>query len=164
MDRALLTVGWMATAGFVATGVIGYRVTVNEYFDAHLLLGLASALLLLFSHSWIMFYLIGTGKVIKEAVAEHDLDQELIELTKEYKNRSYPSLMLAMGLAMATFIIGGAVATLLLPAWTHQGLFWLTVIAQARALWWEHQVLGQNRALMSGLNRTLVSAAEEPAG
>ena len=43
----------------------------------HLLLGLVACLLLLFSHSWVMFYLIGTGKAIKDAVNENQLETEL---------------------------------------------------------------------------------------
>ena len=159
-----MTVGWMATAGFIATGVVGYLVTGGEHFNLHMLLGMASALLLLFSHSWIMFYLIGTGKAIKEAVAEHGLDADLVERTKDYKNRSYPTLMLAVGMAMATFIVGGGVATRVIPAWIHQVLFWATVAVQFRAMWLEQQVLGQNRRLMGAVNSTLAAAAPDAAG
>ena len=67
MSRALLIVGFLATLGFAATGVLGYRLSGDgETFQLHLLLGLVSCLLLLFSHCWIMFFLIGTGKAIKE--------------------------------------------------------------------------------------------------
>ena len=117
MGRALLIVGAMATIGLAATAVLGYMLTapVGREMTRHVLLALFSCLLLLFSHCWIMFYLIGTGKAIKEAVNEHKLDPSLIEETKHYKNRSYPPLMLAMGLAMATFILGGGAATGTLP-------------------------------------------------
>src|SRR5690349_2996201 len=137
MGRALLIVGAMATLGLIAAAVLGYGLPgpVGPEMSRHVLVALASSLLLLFSHCWIMFYLIGTGKAIKEAVAEHGLEPDLIEETKWFKNRSYPSLMLAMALAMATFILGGGAATNTLPAWIHHALFWATLLVQARTLW-----------------------------
>jgi hypothetical protein len=64
MGRALLIVGFMATLGVVATAVLGYLLNApaDPEMPRHVLVGLASSLLLLFSHCWIMFYLIGTGK------------------------------------------------------------------------------------------------------
>ncbi len=155
MGRALLTVGWLATLGFIAAGVGGYWVEGKEGLGNHQLLGLASAVLLLFSHSWIMFYLIGTGKQVKDAVAEHGVDPQKIEETKTYKSRSYPPLMLAIGLAMATFILGGGVDTGVLPPWVHHGLFWATLAAQLRALLIEHRVLAANERLLDGIRREL---------
>jgi len=159
MGRALLIVGAMATLGLIASAVLGYgleghvgRETAPEM-SRHVLVALASSLLLLFSHCWIMFYLIGTGKAIKEAVAEHSLEPALIEETKRFKNESYPSLMLAMALAMATFILGGGAATGSLPVWIHHGLFWAALVVQARSLWIEKGVLEQNEKLMADIER-----------
>lgn len=160
MGRALLIVGWVATVGLLATGVAGYFFSLEEgSIGLHLSLGLASSLLLLFSHCWIMFYLIGTGKAIKEAVAAYGLETEIIERTKELKNRSYPSLMLAMGLVMAVFIIGGGVYTRFVPAWVHHGLFYLALLAQLRSLTIERRVLVENDALMASIDRRLASGS-----
>ena len=149
MGRALLTIGWTATVGFVASGWVGYRIDGAETFNLHLLLGLAAAFLLLFSHCWIMFYLIGTGKAVKEAVADHGLDAGYVEETKRLKGDSYPAMMLAIALAMATFILGGGVSTGVLPGWVHWGLFYATLVAQLRALLIEGRVLAANRRLMA---------------
>jgi hypothetical protein len=160
MGRALLVIGWMATAGLVVTGALGYLLhgPVDAGLSRHVLLGLASALLLLFAHCWIMFYLIGTGRAIKDAVKEHALDPALYEATKGYKNRSYPMLMLALGLAMATFILGGGVATGSIPSWIHHALFYATLLAQGRALQLEGRVLVENERLMGDINRRLATA------
>ncbi len=164
MGRALLVIGWMATLGLVVTGVLGYFLAgpADAGLSRHVLLGLASALLLLFAHCWIMFYLIGTGKAIKDAVKENALDPELYEATKGYKNRSYPMLMLALGLAMATFILGGGVATGAVPNWIHHVLFYATLFAQGRALQLEGQVLVANERLMGDINRRLAAPAALP--
>lgn len=155
MGRALLMVGAFATLVFLATGVLGYMVVDSATVDRHVVLGLAAGFLLLFSHSWIMFYLIGTGKMVKEAVAEHGLPEEWIERTKDFKNRSYPWLMVAMGLVMATFILGGGVETQVLPKWIHWGLFYLAVGAQFRALYLEFLVLTENQRLIALANKTV---------
>ena len=158
MGRALLIVGWIATAGLVATGLAGYFFSLESgSIGLHLSLGLASSLLLLFSHCWIMFYLIGTGKAIKEAVAEYGLEADLLERTKDFKNRSYPSLMLAMGLVMAVFIIGGGVYTRFIPAWVHHALFYAALVVQVRTLAIERSVLVENDELMTSIDRRLAS-------
>jgi hypothetical protein len=160
MGRALLIVGAMATLGVVATAVLGYLLgsPTDPSLPRHVLVGLASSLLLLFSHCWIMFYLIGTGKAIKDAVKEHGLDPAFAEETKRFKNASYPWLMLAMALVMAAFILGGGVATGAVPLWIHHVLFYAAVLAQVYALWVEQRVLGDNERLMAEVDRRLAGA------
>ena len=149
MGRALLVVGWLATGGLLYTAFLGFQTTPEDGLGRHLLVALASSLLLLFSHCWIMFYLIGTGKAVKVAVAEHDLAEQFVDTTKELKNRSYPALMLAMGAVMATFIVGGGVATVVIPAWVHTTLFFISIAVQVRALLIEGSVLFANERLLA---------------
>lgn len=156
MGRALLIVGWMATIGLVFTALAGYLFSAEAVgIGTHLAAALASSLLLLFSHCWIMFYLIGTGKAIREAVTEHGLEPELIERTKEFKNRSYPWLMLAMTIVMAAFIVGGGVYTNVIPPLVHHSLFWLAIVVQVRTLLLERAVLVENDALMGSIDQRL---------
>lgn len=168
MGRALLVVGAMATLGFIASAVIGYLLggPQDGRLPLHVLVGLASCLLLLFSHCWIMFYLIGTGKAIKETVKESGLPADYVEATKRYKNQSYPWLLLAMGLAMATFILGGGAPVGSVPSWVHHALFWAALAAQVRTLAIEQRVLGENERLMADIDRRLArgAEAEAPAG
>jgi hypothetical protein len=164
MGRALLIVGAMATLGLAAAAVMGYLLQgpVGPAMSRHVLVALASCLLLLFSHCWIMFYLIGTGKAIKDAVKEFGLEQRLVEETKRFKNVSYPWLMLAMGAAMATFILGGGAATGSLPVWVHHVLFFVTLASQGRALQLERRVLVENEALMADVDRRLATMQTSP--
>ena len=152
MGRALLILGWIATAGLVLTGLLGFQVSPETGVGTHLLVALLTTLLILFSHSWIMFYLIGTGKAIKTAVAEHGLEDELVQRTVDFKNRSYPWLMVAIGLVMGTFILGGGVATRVVSVWIHLALFGLTLAAQLRALLLEGQVILANDRLMQEID------------
>ena len=160
MGRALLIIGLMATLGLLGTGALGYSLhgPLDPHLRSHVLAALATSLLLLFAHCWIMFYLIGTGRAIKDAVNEYRLDPQYIEETKRFKNQSYPMLMLALGLAMATFILGGAAATGTLN-WLHHALFYATLLAQLRALQLEWRAVGENERLMADINRRLASPA-----
>ena len=152
MGQALLIIGWMSTVGFVATGVVGFTIDPGEAMGLHMLMGLAACLLMLFSHCWIMFYLIGTGKAIKVAVAEHSLDGDAVQQTKDFKNESYPWMMLAMALAMATFIVGGGVDTNVISPHVHTALYLITLWAQVKTLVIEHRVLRRNQLLMADVS------------
>ena len=156
MGRALLIVGWLATLGLAANAVLGYMLGSSvRSLQPHLLLGLVACLLLLFSHSWVMFYLIGTGKAIKDAVAENKLEGSLHERTKAFKNRTYPWLMAAMGLAIATFVLGGGYVAGAVPNWLHVVLAYATLVVQVWTLVLEGQVLLQNERLMNEINELL---------
>jgi 4-hydroxybenzoate polyprenyltransferase len=157
MGRALLILGWLATAGLLVTGIVGFQVEPVGGLGLHLLVALFSSLLILFSHTWIMFYLIGTGKAVKTAVAEHELDAEYAARTIEFKNRSYPWLMLAMGVVMTTFIIGGGVATRVIPSWIHAVLFGIALLVQIRSLILEGEVLLANDRLMKEVDQAITT-------
>lgn len=151
-----MIVGWLATLGLVATAVVGYLLGSSvRSLQPHLLLGLVACLLLLFSHSWVMFYLIGTGKAIKDAVNQNQLEAELTERTKGFKNSTYPWLMGAMGLAIATFVLGGGYVAGAVPSWVHVVLFYATLTVQAWTLVLEGRVLLQNERLMNEINERL---------
>ena len=158
MGRALLILGWLATAGLLATGLIGFQVDAQTGIGLHLLVGLFSSLLVLFSHSWIMFYLIGTGKAVKTAVAEHNLSRDLVIQTVDFKNRSYPSLMLAIGVVMVTFIVGGGVATHVIAPWIHAVLSAIALLVQIRAMVIEGRVILANDRLMHIVDDQITSA------
>ena len=160
MGRALLIVGWLATTGLVVAGVIGYQAArASPEMTPHILIAFASSLLILFSHCWIMFYLIGTGKAIREAVEEYSLESDLVEDTKDFKNASYPWLTAAMALIIATFVLGGGAYAYALGPWLHHGLFYITLIVQIRTLLIEGRVLVANERLMGDINYRAASLA-----
>ena len=159
MSRALLVVGFLAAVGFAASGALGYGIAANpETFQTHLLVRLISCLLLLFSHCWVMFFLIGTGKAIKDAVRENGLEADIVARTKRFKAETFGWALLAMGLAMAAFILGGGVATGAVPKVVHHALFYLALAAQVWALRCETRALLANVRLMADLNQRLESA------
>jgi MFS family permease len=159
MARSLLIVGVVATVGLVASGVIGFRMADRSGFELHLLVALVSSLLLLFSHCWILFYLVGTGRAIKDAVAENGLEPEIVAATRRFKGRSSGWAMLAMAFAIAVFVTGGGVFTDAVPTSVHHALFWVTLAVQVFALIREREVLDQNNRLMGDVDRRIAAAA-----
>jgi len=159
MGRALLVLGWLSTLGLLASAGYGYVAERgSSAMTPHILIAFASSLLLLFAHSWVMFYLIGTGKAIRETVTAHALDLQLVEETKRFKNESYPSLMAAIGLVIATFVCGGGAYAGAVPVVVHHVLFLVTLLVQVRTLSIEGRVLLQNQRLMDSIEHRLAAA------
>ena len=68
MASALVTGVFLGLIGLVTTAFFGLRGT-DVY--RHISYGVFSTLVTLFAHSMMMFYLIGKGKSVKDAMAEH---------------------------------------------------------------------------------------------
>lgn len=154
MGRTLLVLGWLAAMGLAAAAVFGYQAeTGGAAMTPHILIAFFSSLLLLFTHSWVMFFLIGTGKAIREAVQRLHLEPQLIEDTKRFKNESYPWIMAALGTVIATFVLGGGAYAEAVPSWIHHVLFWVTAVVQVRTLLIEGRVLFENDRLMATIDR-----------
>jgi hypothetical protein len=66
--QALLTAVCIGLAGLVTTTVFGLRGTD---ISRHVSYGIFSTLITLLAHSMMMFYLIGKGKAVKDAMTEH---------------------------------------------------------------------------------------------
>lgn len=153
MSRVLLWLGALGTICLVLTAGHGYlRDAAGAAVNWHATVGLAGSLLILFSHCWILFFLVGTGKAIKQAVNESGLDQGYIEQTKGFKQSLYPWLTLAMALVIATFVNGGwtygAWQASGGSVWIHRILSPLTLGVQFWALYLEFDILGRNERLM----------------
>jgi hypothetical protein len=158
MGRALLVLGLLGTAGLIATAVLGYGV-VSGATDAqvrgHVLLGLAAALVLMFSHTWIVLYLLATGKVISRVVQEQGFAEELLEQARRLRLRAIPWLLAALAAVAATFLTGGAALAGAVPAWVHHVLFFLTLLLQGSAMVAERRVLAEHERLAAELGRRM---------
>lgn len=158
MSRVLLWIGALGTLGLVSTAGHGYlRDAAGAGVNWHASVGLVASLLILFSHCWILFFLVGTGKAVKEAVTRAGLSADSIERTKRFKQRLYPWLMLAMALVIATFVNGGwtygAWKASGGSVWIHRLLAPLTVVIQLWSLYLEFDVLSRNQRLIQRVDR-----------
>ena len=124
MAVALMTVTLLANLGLWFAAFYGHfrlaQGTGSETY--HFVTGLFAAFLSVFAHCMSMFYFIGTGKVIRETVAEHGMDPSLSEEAKAFKMRYFPVASLTLTATMATPILGGAVHAGRMPQGVHLGV------------------------------------------
>ena len=115
----------------------------------HQRVGLGAALGLLLGHSMTLFYFIGTGKRVKELVAEHGLDGELVTRATLFKQAVFPWALWGMLAVMAAFSVGSGVQVERIPAFIHWGLAIVAVLINLVALLREVLALVANGLLLN---------------
>jgi hypothetical protein len=162
MGRSLLIVGALGTIGVIVAAGLGYGLSspADAGMPAHIVAALVASLLAMFSHSWILLYLLGTGKVIRDAVREGGLDPALLAESRRLRRVGYACLLAAALLVMATFLVGGAVAGKGVTPWVHHLLAWVAVAVQGLALWIEWRTLAANESLLGNVDQGLMAASQ----
>ncbi len=144
MAQVLLITTLLSIAGLIATGVIGFTASPGHT-ATHIFCALGTVILGLFSQSMTMFFFIGTGKEIKDAAQN---DQVVVQRTKAFKAKVFPTATYAMLVLMVTFIMGGGVASGKTPHWLHLTLFIASLAMYCRAYWVQLQAMVENAGLM----------------
>jgi hypothetical protein len=162
MAQALLTAVLLGVVFQCATLFYGYRIPHPGAFGRHFILALASTILLSLGHSMTLFFFIGTGKHLKDLVREHGLGPEVVRETILFKNKLFPPMMLAIGVTMAQFILGGGIHTRMIPSWVHAILGWGSVASNAYCLALEAKYLVSNARLMDSVHETVDAMAGAP--
>ena len=142
--QALLITTLITIAGLIATMVMGFRATPAHMAD-HIIIGLVTVICGLFSQSMTMFFFIGTGKELKE---KSEQDATVVQRTKDFKNKVFPTAMYAMAVLMVTFIMGGGVATRRTPLWLHNALAAASLLMYLRAYIVQIRAMHENAELM----------------
>lgn len=144
MAQFLLITTLLSIAGLIATSVMGFVAPPGHYAQ-HIFFALGTVVAGLFSQSMTMFFFIGTGKEIKDAANN---DAQVVQRTKDFKARVFPSATYAMLVLMVTFIMGGGVSTGKTPVWLHLTLTAATIFMYGRAYWIQLQAMQENAGLM----------------
>src|SRR5437764_11598025 len=121
---ALLLTTALAIAGFLATSAQGFllaaRLTeaspvARGLVGQHVLWAIPAVLLSLFSQSMVIFYFIGTGRLVKDEIAGIGETRKLpiLRALRRFKAKTSPPATFAMLAAIATFVLGGWVHTAL---------------------------------------------------
>ena len=118
----------------------------------HMLWGLFTAILVILLQCLVFGFFIGSGKSIKRVVEENALSPEWIQKTKDYKNRCYPMLMLAIVVSLSAAVVGGGVSTGSVPVWVHQFLAWAALAVNVYSLWISYQVVVENVEAIHRIN------------
>jgi hypothetical protein len=160
MAIALLLMTALALAGFLATSVQGFLVAsalhsaaplAGRLVTRHVGFAIPTVLFSLFSQSMVIFYFIGTGKLVKEETASYREAERrtILAALRRFKAKTSPPATFALLSAIAVFVLGGAVHTSALPSWTHLTAALTAVAIHAWALVAEWKIFAENHQLMS---------------
>ncbi len=154
MAQALLTAVLIGLAGLVTTVVVGLRATD---ISRHITFGIFSTLVTLLAHSMMMFYLIGKGKAVKDAMKEHSVTGDYYRRIAVARKPVFSIGTLAMAVTMVTAIMGASVDTGVLPPMVHAMIAYGAVACNLAALKIEVSALSESSRIVDEVNRLLGS-------
>jgi hypothetical protein len=130
MAAALLTLTTLSILGVGASFVLAF---VNGA-PSHVGIGVFATMLNLLAHSFMMFYLIGKGKAVREAATEAGLEGGFYRQVARLRAPVFSRAPLAMALLMAAAIIGASVDVGVMAPLPHAILAGLALAAQVYTL------------------------------
>jgi hypothetical protein len=152
--QALLTAVFLGLAGLVATAIFGLRgIDVSR----HISFGIFSTLITLLGHSMMMFYLIGKGKAVKDAMAEHSVTGDYYRRIAVARKPVFSIGTLAMAVTMVTAILGASVDTGVMPAVVHAMIAYGAIACNLAAVKIEIAALTESSRIVAEVNRRLES-------
>ena len=154
MAPALLTGVFLGLTGLVTTAFFGLRGTD---ISRHISYGIFSTLVTLFAHSMMMFYLIGKGKSVKDAMAEHHVTGDYHRRIAVARKPVFSIGTFAMAVTMVTAIIGASVDTGVLPPMVHAMIAYAAVAANLAAVKVEIAALSTSSRIVDEVNRQIQS-------
>jgi hypothetical protein len=165
MGQALVTGVLFGLLGLVVTSVLGLTAADNATISRHVTFGIFSTMLLLLAHSMMMFYLIGKGKAVKDAMTEGGLSgpdnphfRLYVSRIAQARRPVFSVGTLAMAMTMVAAILGASVDTGVLPPAVHAMLAYGAIIANIAALKVEIHALMQSSRVVDEVNQLLASS------
>jgi len=170
MAIALLAGTLLALAGFLLTSVQGFALTAHlaaahpearMLVTRHVVYAIPTVLLSLFSQSMVIFFFIGTGRLVKDEVAAFPEAErrKVLAALREFKRKTSPPATFAILSAIAVFVLGGAAHTRALPSAVHLAASLVAVATHLWALLAEWQAFIANGRLMANPARFARTAA-----
>jgi hypothetical protein len=149
-----LTAVFLGLAGLVTTAVFGLR---GADIARHISFGIFSTMITLLAHSMMMFYLIGKGKAVKDAMAEHSVTGNHYRRLAMARKPVFSIATLAMAVTMATAILGASVDTGVLPSIVHAMIAYGAIACNLAALKIELSALATSSRVVDEVNRLIES-------
>ena len=149
-----MTAVFIGLAGLVATALFGLRGTD---ISRHISFGIFSTMFTLLAHSMMMFYLIGKGKAVKDAMAEHSVAGDHYRRLATARRPVFSIGTLAMAVTMATAILGASVDTGVLPSIIHAMIAYGAIACNLAALKIELSALATSSRVVDEVNRLIES-------
>jgi hypothetical protein len=155
MAPALVTAAFLSLAGLIASLFLGLTAGDSAGILRHTTTSIFATMLTLLTHSMMMFYFIGKGKAVREAVAEGNLSGDFVARISRARKPVFSIATLAMLLTMAAAIVGGGVDVRSMPAALHQVLAWLAIAANIAAIRTELRALAESSRVVAAIDRLL---------
>jgi len=152
--QALLTAVFLGLAGLVTTTIFGLR---GLDVSRHISFGIFSTMITLLGHSMMMFYLIGKGKAVKDAMAEHSVTGDYYRRIAVARKPVFSIGTLAMAVTMVTAILGASVDTGVMPAVVHAMIAYGAIACNLAAVKIEIAALSESSRIVAEVNRRLES-------
>ena len=148
----------------IATAIIGAQVRGDIWFAQHFALGLMTTLFTCLCHCVVLAYFMATGKMMRLAILEAQLDPLLAERAQRLKIRAYAVLMPAI-LAALLAAFAGAWATINpARARVHLVLALLSMFVQLGVFLREYTLIDANGLLMDDVFQAHGRAKSSPDG
>jgi len=148
-----LTVGTLLSiGGLLVTSVQGFAVASGVTgVGPHVGYAIPTVLFSLFSQSMVIFFFIGTGRLVKDEIAGYPEDERrrVFASLRELKRKTSPPATFALVSSIGVFVLGGAVHTRALPSWTHLAASVAALAVHVWALTAEWRAFGENARLMA---------------
>jgi hypothetical protein len=155
MSAALLTLTGTSIVLLMASLLLAFVAETSMEIARHVLLGIFGTLLNLLAHSLMIFYLIGKGKAVKEAVTEHGLGGDYVARVSQVRAPVFARATIAMTITMVAAIIGASVDVQVLPPWPHATIALVSVAVNFHALLSEISALRGTSLIVDEVNKCL---------
>ncbi|PYQ97741.1 MAG: hypothetical protein DMF95_02105 [Acidobacteria bacterium] len=152
MAQALLTAVVIGLLGLVTTTVFGLR---GADISRHISFGIFSTMVTLLAHSMMMFYLIGKGKAVKDAMKEHAVAGDYHRRIAVARKPVFSIGTLAMAVTMTAAILGASVDTGVLPPMVHAMIAYGAIACNLAAAKIEITALMESSRIVDEVNRQL---------
>jgi hypothetical protein len=152
MAQALLTAVGIGLLGLLTTAFFGLRGTdVTQ----HISFGLFSTLIVLLAHSMMMFYLIGKGKAVKDAMVEGNLTGDYYGRMAAIRKPVFSIGTVAMAVTIVVALLGALVDTEVLPSSVHAMIAYGAIACNFAAIKVEVDALNASSRVVDEVNRRL---------
>jgi len=163
VGQALVTGVGLGLAGIIAAAVLGLTASDGAGITRHVSYGIFSTLVILLSHSMMMFYLIGKGKAVKDAMTEdgrgpdHPEYRLYVGRIVQARKPVFSIGTFAMAITMMAAILGASVDTRVLPPVVHAMIAYGAIATNLAALKIEIEALRESSRVVDEVNQLLAS-------
>lgn len=154
MAQALLTAVGLGLLGLVAAAVVGLQGTDLA---RHISFGIFSTMVMLLAHSMMMFYLIGKGKAVKDAMVEGNLTGDYYRRIAAARKPVFSIATYAMAATIVAALLGASVDTGMLPPIVHGLIAYGAIACNLAAVKIEVDALTTSSRIVDEVNHLLGS-------